>query len=600
MALRIVSLIIVLGGTLYFAAGGEAQSVEEVVDRVLTDGKWAGKQDLEFLGEAKSEEAFAGLCKYIKAVDDSWSINDGFWALRHFVGVPFERDVIEYLVKQTKDANSDRREDAAHRLISFQASAQAELRGVVTSNHDPLCRAWALQGILNQLRGEATPEALAIVLENTILDKTAYRPRLRYILDGFPGPRNLEVFTRLMRKKTISPFVKSVAVESLAGRAGEGVDWALKAALKEKSQIVAYAAVIGVLERDPALFEGELKRLTKSKDGTVRRAALVAWGRLRIDDEDWLGNLKREAGQKDPIRRQAAAVSLGNLPLAEATAILTELLQDEDRSVSAEALLALEHQREKSAIPVLIEHLAAATGQVRFDTARALERITGKQHGVIASRWQKWWADEGEAFTVPSLGFIVAADRVREMQKAKGESQATFYGLPVVSERIGFVLDLSGSMDEKAKGAGLERVTRKEMAETELFGVLDKLPDGVLLQLIFFGTEIAGWREEPVPLDAAARADLRKFVAQSEPRGSTAIYEALRLALSDPTLDTLYVLTDGHPSGGLTDDEETIVTEVQRWNSTRHVVIHGVSVDGKSKFLESLAEATGGSFIIAE
>jgi hypothetical protein len=86
------------------------------------------------------------------------------------------------------------------------------------------------------------------------------------------------------------------------------------------------------------------------------------------------------------------------------------------------------------------------------------------------------------------------------------------------------------------------------------------------------------------------------FVSRQEPDGYTAVYDALKLAFEDKRVDTLYLLSDGNPYQGTIDDPEQIRAEVKRWNSTRHLKIHCVSLGGDILLLKNLAQDTGGEF----
>jgi len=56
------------------------------------------------------------------------------------------------------------------------------------------------------------------------------------------------------------------------------------------------------------------------------------------------------------------------------------------------------------------------------------------------------------------------------------------------------------------------------------------------------------------------------------------------------------VLSDGEPSVGKITDPWGIRNEVATWNRERGVVIHSISVGGKFRVLEWLAEDSGGEF----
>ena len=188
------------------------------------------------------------------------------------------------------------------------------------------------------------------------------------------------------------------------------------------------------------------------------------------------------------------------------------------------------------------------------------------------------------------------AEGARAQIRDAYESRAEFYGLPVASDRLAFVVDASGSMRYKAaKGA-----TRLEVALRELLAVVERLPDGTLINVVFFATHVEPWEEKLVELDGESRSSLETFIRYRRPGGLTNIYDALESATLDRRIDTVYLLTDGRPEGGATTDPYQIRLEVERWNSTGHIVIHGVSIGGDNQLVRDLASATGGRFLIPE
>jgi len=59
-------------------------------------------------------------------------------------------------------------------------------------------------------------------------------------------------------------------------------------------------------------------------------------------------------------------------------------------------------------------------------------------------------------------------------------------------------------------------------------------------------------------------------------------------------VDTLFVLSDGQPSAGKETDPAVIRADVQRWNATRKLRIHTVSVGTDFEILRWLAQDSGG------
>ena len=72
---------------------------------------------------------------------------------------------------------------------------------------------------------------------------------------------------------------------------------------------------------------------------------------------------------------------------------------------------------------------------------------------------------------------------------------------------------------------------------------------------------------------------------------------AVELAFRDPNVDTIYLLTDGQPSAGRIINVDDLADQVQRWNYSRQIVVHGISVGLDSKLLQRLARESGGQYV---
>ncbi len=105
------------------------------------------------------------------------------------------------------------------------------------------------------------------------------------------------------------------------------------------------------------------------------------------------------------------------------------------------------------------------------------------------------------------------------------------------------------------------------------------------------------WRKKLTPLTKANRAALTKHMRKQNPMGGTNLYDGLELALADKNVDTIFLLSDGSPSGGRYTSTRDILREAGRRNQTRRVAIHCVSVGTDSDLLRKLAAANGGKYV---
>jgi len=588
-----------------FASALQDEDLGTLLGRVLTAGRSADPREIEAIGARQSEEALDGLREIAVTIDGTKQKRAAFRALRHFRGTALESDAIALLVERIFDKDEEEPRLAADGLLRFGAAARAANRRVVTKSKDALCRAIALAGLLEDIERDPEPEALGWLLEDTVLGVTCWKPDLARLLALFGSDADLTRLRRAIGDRDVSPFHRAVVVEVLLARPQEAPLPVLKAGLRAKSATVSWVALKYLIdhpELDASVLSSDLKKLGRSFEPSLRRGVAIVRGRVlarNLDPERRQAELDKLLRSKAPTDRQAAAALLAEdstTAPAEIATRLHALLVDPDRTVAAEALIAIERLRRVESIPVLIDALGVSTGQPLQDLRAVLVELTGEDHGLSASRWQAWWEAVGADFEVPAPEEVEALRaRLLELQAAH-ESRATFYGLPVVSDRVAFLLDVSGSMSTEVR----PEETRLGIAIDQLEAVLARLSDGALVNVVFFSDDARAWSDVPLALDAERRTGLAQFLHQQFAWGRTNLYTGLERALADPRIDTLYVLSDGKPEGGPTEDPESIVAEVTRWNSARHVVIHSVAVGEELWLMSELARRTEGRSLVAD
>ena len=121
--------------------------------------------------------------------------------------------------------------------------------------------------------------------------------------------------------------------------------------------------------------------------------------------------------------------------------------------------------------------------------------------------------------------------------------------------------------------------------------------DGVLFNVIPFSDNALPMEEVLIEMDDTLREDAFLFVEGLRAAGGTNVYEGLAAAFEDEVVDTIYLLTDGDPSAGAITDSTELREEVARWNSTRGIRIHSISVGKASALLKGLSEDSGGEYV---
>jgi Mg-chelatase subunit ChlD len=178
--------------------------------------------------------------------------------------------------------------------------------------------------------------------------------------------------------------------------------------------------------------------------------------------------------------------------------------------------------------------------------------------------------------------------------------RVTYYDIPIWSDRVVFVIDLSESMQEpSAAGAGK---TRAEQAQTELGEALDGMPDSSRYNVVRFHSRPEILSPRPLPPTRANRAASLGWI--DAPGGATNLHGALEMAIRCGGGDTIFLLTDGAPSCGTFKNKTEILESVDRMTRFRKVRIHAIGIGSRAVsnrwrgLLEGLAAATDGECVI--
>ena len=180
----------------------------------------------------------------------------------------------------------------------------------------------------------------------------------------------------------------------------------------------------------------------------------------------------------------------------------------------------------------------------------------------------------------------------------EGPGRTTFYDVPLASTRVCFVIDRSPSMRQN----GRFQTARKEMLE-----LIERMPDGARINMVFFGATASLWTKTTRVLDAQARKDAVRWVEDQNLEGGTDLYRALEKTLGtvgwtdtgrlrEDGVDTLFVLSDGEATVGRLQDDELIARVIARKARYLRPVIHAVALNSAAPSMRLLAELTGGEY----
>jgi hypothetical protein len=272
----------------------------------------------------------------------------------------------------------------------------------------------------------------------------------------------------------------------------------------------------------------------------------------------------------------------------------------DDWPLVASGIAALRRLHKVTSIEPLIAFLKREDAKrLREDGQAALMSLTGVVHGPYFEPWDAWWREERTRFSMPPS----PVDLSRRGEEQKG---VTFYGIHTFSDRILFILDVSGSMDQaSAEGTEGARPPKIDVARRELIGAVNNLADTDLFNIVFFNHEVVTWQPKMVEGTEANRRRAREWVEAQPPLGGTNIHDALETGFriaqrttGRPDVDTIFFMTDGKPTAGKLQEPETILASVAEWIEAAQIRIHCVGVgEHDEDFMRRLAALGGGTYV---
>lgn len=376
---------------------------------------------------------------------------------------------------------------------------------------------------------------------------------------------------------------------------------------------------------------------------------------LEMADDDLLEDVVAALGKaKDPALWQAFGESLGRARGSTVRAWVTGAGLDARKDEALGACLdALARRPEPACFEALEDlyekHAKKGEGDLAHRALRALVRTSGERaraHLLEATRHEDWRIRLAAADLLPAMepfeGEVAAGVRlllqddeayVRQtaarsagMAKRKVLSDSlhmllsdphlrtryvarqaiaavggekpedltvpAYHGLPVVSDRVVFLVDASSSMTWPWR----KEIHRIDVARAELERVLQELPPETRFNVVVYAEEPHFWKKE----EALATPDHVKAAlkwakkAMEDPAGDTFLYEALEAAFEkNPHFDTLFLLTDGDPTAGRYYTKEGLTASVRAWTRYRRAAIHtvGLSLADEDRGMPNLAES---------
>jgi Mg-chelatase subunit ChlD len=193
-----------------------------------------------------------------------------------------------------------------------------------------------------------------------------------------------------------------------------------------------------------------------------------------------------------------------------------------------------------------------------------------------------------------------------------------FYGIPVHSTKIIFIIDTSLSMKDPAtwkpeiqeKDEKLDGERGLDVARYELRRIIRGLADGVQYDVLAMYGRILPLSEKWVVSGRASREAALKFVNGLEAKVGTDVHLALIRALDfsggnwntpprEDSVDSVFILTDGIPSVGLMDRAQLAdrILDAARF---KRIAITSIAIEGTKESrdtLKRISDGTGGAFV---
>jgi HEAT repeat protein len=582
-------------------AAQQAPDRDALMKQVIREENQVAPQVVRDLARPADEQALKDLIRACKLFDQARALSNAYGQFTVFAQ---KRELVEkavdFLHEEVKDRKTALGQYAVASLGRLMPESRLALIEIASKEKDENLRARAIGPLLDHLAEHPTKAGLELLLDGFELRLSGSGAKFCATLAAFPLTDYRRILEKRLNDRKYSVVRKQLILSTLAQPPFPALRDLAEACLMDENQGVARAALRAMVAHGGELSGAFWKKLSTADDPALRLEVMVLRARQGLGRASVEKDIQAWVGSRDAVRRQAAARALALKPGPEAVQRLAQLLQDNQLPVRLEAARSLGAVRRTDALEILItqaEHPSRLTADL---VQRTLTALTDQEFGPTVSTWTRWWKDHQAEFAMPNAEIVT--QRLIELRSPVDEDErtgASFWGLPIVSRRVVFVLDTSGSMLAKfamASKYGATKGTRLSAAKAQLIGALRMLPDGTLFNIITFDTRGDRWKEDMVVLGDATRVESRKWVEGLRTRGATNVFDALDKAFALKDVDTIYLLSDGRPYGGKIDDPLLLRDEIKAWNATRRIPIHAVSLGGDVVLLRRLAEDSGGVF----
>jgi len=335
------------------------------------------------------------------------------------------------------------------------------------------------------------------------------------------------------------------------------------------------------------------------------------------------------------VRMHALGAMLAK-PVGEVAPDVIRALGDGAWNVRAIAIEACVRGGLVEAVGAMIDAREREKGRLEGDLDEALHRLTGVEFLGDLAMARKWWEAnrervEGEAAARDGTAVIGSPwgwERpAAAAAAAAGEERETsaFYGIPIVSRRMLFVIDISKSMESAAEARPGPTTGRKsaypapkddtkiEIAKWQLHRAIEALPDDAVFNVIVYSESYSAWSDGMEGASKRNKAKAHRYVDALTPNGVTNLADPLDEAFDraglpvlaewkkqrEMAVDTIFLLSDGDPNRGRIARLDDLLADVAARNPPGLVTIHcvGIGESAGSSFLQELARQNRGRYV---
>lgn len=312
-------------------------------------------------------------------------------------------------------------------------------------------------------------------------------------------------------------------------------------------------------------------------DPMLPGGALACMGLAELGDPTYLPLVIQALEDRAPKVRIDAIRAIRKIgPDDAALAVLSKTLLTAEWPLLVEICATLGAHPDKRVIPALIKRLDQENGRFQLDIVHALSCIAGAQEGRTAEEWKEWWRTNGAGFEV-ELGASQKYRETTRVQDVDVPSLGFFYGLPIFSDHLVYVVDTSLSM----RGPRIDSLRENLVSSLQSLTPEDKRvmrnrQSRVYFNIVDFGGDVVTMQDSGLTDNIDDGIDR----AQEMPMTiGTRSYDALERAIGLEGADSIYFLSDGAPLWGQLEKWDRIMAAMDLLMLYRPVAIWSVAFD---------------------